>query len=352
MAPVTRRQSMRLAEKAVEADAENQNRIERATKQDSISSVSSISTVAGGTGRVTKSAEQKGRVIASRYMSSLNSKKPEMRGNRTPTSTAAIAARATTQRARIETSTLARRTSTRSVVNIGMQQPKRPESRQQAAASARRYMAMVAETEPQGSQERANIQQASSTDLYSTYVQWLMIEARSQMAFNEAKEAAAVDLEHLAYEAECAKQALADEQRKFKLMRELDALSRWMTSNRGFLVDMKTQIARVRSSYSKFSESLDCTTRAMPISNVHFSDAESLVRDLQGFVDSVASSFSKDSKAIQQIMQLTSKLNQYYKVLRQEQELLSECSRLKESLSHTAALAVSGSIGNKHKHAL
>ncbi|KAJ2560349.1 hypothetical protein GGH95_004852, partial [Coemansia sp. RSA 1836] len=76
MSPVTRRQSMRLAERADrEAESETPAPVpapsqkQPANKRDSI-----VSTVSGG--RVTK-PEPKGRVIASRYMSAANPRKPE-----------------------------------------------------------------------------------------------------------------------------------------------------------------------------------------------------------------------------------------------------------------------------------
>ncbi|KAJ1732453.1 hypothetical protein LPJ61_002040, partial [Coemansia biformis] len=174
---------------------------------------------------------------------------------------------------------------------------------------------------------------------------WLMVEARSQRAYDDAKAAASEELERLAREAETAKAELAGEQRKLKLTRELAALGRWMAANRHLLADMGAQIESVRGAYTAFSERLVRTTRAMPIAGVHFSDHQSLVRDLEGFADAVAQSFPRNSPAVQSMFAMASRLSRYYSGRRQEQELLCECRRLRESLAHTTALAISREVG-------
>ncbi|KAJ2741783.1 hypothetical protein GGI20_004950 [Coemansia sp. BCRC 34301] len=67
---------------------------------------------------------------------------------------------------------------------------------------------------------------------------------------------------------------------------------------------------------------------------------------MQGFVDAVEHNFSSDAQDIQDLFKMVSRLNQYYKALAQEQDLTSECDRLKQSLEHTALLAISHKLGN------
>ncbi|KAJ2800028.1 hypothetical protein H4R21_003333 [Coemansia helicoidea] len=170
-----------------------------------------------------------------------------------------------------------------------------------------------------------------------------MVEAQAQQAYDAAKEAAADELAKLERDAEAARRELADEQRKLKLTSELAGLSRWMAANRRFLTDMGAQIDGVRDAYTAFSERLARTTHAMPIAGVHFSDHSSLVRDLEGYADAVAQNFPRDSPAVQSTFAEASRLSRYYGARREERELLSECQRLRESLAHTAALAMSRS---------
>ncbi|KAJ2318053.1 hypothetical protein GGI00_006665 [Coemansia sp. RSA 2681] len=185
----------------------------------------------------------------------------------------------------------------------------------------------------------------TNTGLHATFLQWQLIEARSRVEFEESKAAVTEELNRLAQEAEQAKRALMDEQRKLKLMREYAALSTWLAANKETLADMGAQISKVSEPYTKFSEQLAQTTRAMPISGVYFKDGESLVSDMQGFVDAVEQNFSKDAMQVQDLFKMASRLNQYYKALAQEQELISECDRLRQSLEHTAVLAISSKLG-------
>ncbi|KAJ2607363.1 hypothetical protein GGF44_006484 [Coemansia sp. RSA 1694] len=185
----------------------------------------------------------------------------------------------------------------------------------------------------------------TNTGLHATFLQWQLIEARSRVEFEESKAAVTEELNRLAQEAEQAKRALMDEQRKLKLMREYAALSTWLAANKETLADMGAQISKVSEPYTKFSEQLAQTTRAMPISGVYFKDGESLVSDMQGFVDAVEQNFSKDTMQVQDLFKMASRLNQYYKALAQEQELISECDRLRQSLEHTAVLAISSKLG-------
>ncbi|KAJ2018966.1 hypothetical protein GGI06_002623 [Coemansia sp. S85] len=171
-------------------------------------------------------------------------------------------------------------------------------------------------------------------------------EARSQIQFDENKAAAAEELERLSREAENAKRLLVDEQRKLKLMREYSALSTWLAANKQTLVAMGAQVSRVREPYTRFSEQLKQTTRAMPISGVYFRDGESLVSDMQGFVDAVDRNFPKSSENVQGVFKMATRVNQYYKGLAQEQDLVAECERLRQSLEHTAVLAISSKLGS------
>ncbi|KAJ1761202.1 hypothetical protein LPJ58_001314 [Coemansia sp. RSA 1591] len=172
-------------------------------------------------------------------------------------------------------------------------------------------------------------------------MQWLLTEARSQMAYDDAKSDALDKLTRLTTDAEHARRLWAEEERKLRLMREFAALSKWMAENRSHLDAMKTQIEGVREPYVRFGQSLAHTTRAMPISDVHFDDAHGLVHDMQGFVDTIATCFPPESMAVQGMYDGASKLSKFYRAQRQEQELLAECQRLKESLEHSTALAIS-----------
>ncbi|KAJ1664777.1 hypothetical protein IW140_005165 [Coemansia sp. RSA 1813] len=331
MAPVTRRQSMRLLERT-ETDTENQERSERLVKRGSINSVAIMD---GNRGRVAKPAvERRGKIVASRYMSSAKSK-----------SGAVVEAVAGHRK-----DSLVRLPSVQPrVANVGT-------IRKESLAVNRRASTMVAASNPQTvirSQKEEEQTTASggssSSDVYSTYIQWQLIEARAQMAFDAAKDAATEELEHLTNEVQVAKQELANAQRKHKLMTELDALLRWLAANRQHLTAMEAQVARVRQPYTTLGGSLAHTTRAMPIRNVHYGDGESLVREMQAFVDSVETSFARDQEPVRDAMAVAAKLNRFYKAQSQEAELASECSRIRESLAHTAALAIGRSVDAKQQ---
>ncbi|KAJ2162857.1 hypothetical protein GGF46_000239 [Coemansia sp. RSA 552] len=366
MAPLTRRQSQKLGI-APEASANA-----RPAKRDSISNVAG-SSAGGGAGRIAK-PERKARVVASRYMSSTRGRKTDSQAN-TPKAVG------TERRARPAASSAS---ATRPAPARPARGTSRPVSRAQAAVGPKRGTpssalrpgsrstnrsqhdtAAVAST-PRGigyGVDKANLSATTSADrrasrrttaapaaasadddstgAYASYLQWLMIEARSQMAYDEAKEAAGEELSRLADEAEEARRDLFEEQRKLKLMRELAALSKWMHTNRPLLADMAGLVGRVREPYTRFGQGLAQTTRAMPISGVYYSDSESLVRDLEGVVEAVSHSFPPDSPAVQSAFRGAEKINRLYKARRQEQELLSECMQLKESLAHSTALAVS-----------
>ncbi|KAJ2039728.1 hypothetical protein H4S03_001501 [Coemansia sp. S3946] len=282
MSPITRRKSMRLAEladKEAESEKPTPKQPQQPIKRDSV-----ISTVSGG--RVTK-PEPKARVVASRYLSAVNPRKPE------PSSKAGT--RPTPTPASLSMGARARAGSITSAASIG-------------TASASR--------------------------------------ARAQIQFDDNKAAAAEELDRLSREAEHAKRLLVDERRKLKLMQEYSALSTWLAANKQTLVDMGAQVSRVREPYTKFSEQLKQTTRAMPISGVHFRDGESLVNDMQGFVDAVEHNFSTKSEEVRDVFRMASRMKQYYKGLAQEQDLVTECDRLKQSLEHTAVLAISSKLGD------
>ncbi|KAJ2723384.1 hypothetical protein GGI07_002659 [Coemansia sp. Benny D115] len=185
-------------------------------------------------------------------------------------------------------------------------------------------------------------QPVSAVDLddgaYGEYLQWLLLEARGQMCFDEAKAAAALELERLAQEMTEERRMLAEERRKLKLMRELAALSRWMTGNRAHLESMRRQVDGVGAEYLRLGRQLAETTRAMPLKDVQYGDG--LVADMDVFAATVAERFAGDS-AVAEAMQMAACLGTYYRGAREEARLLSECQRLKESLEHTAALASS-----------
>ncbi|KAJ2792547.1 hypothetical protein GGI18_000314 [Coemansia linderi] len=324
MSPVTRRQSMRLAE---QADKE-------AEKEQTPSKPGSATGPVSG-GRVAK-PEPKARVVASRYMSAANPRKPEVARKvatrPTPTPTPGPATKPTGARARAGSVSSAVGVGTIGT-SRGVAKPAvapRPVSRM-ASTSSRRAATPIAAA-------AATPSAASSRPTQS--------EARSQIQFDENKAAATEELERLSQEAENAKRLLVDEQRKLKLMREYSALSTWLAANKQTLVDMGAQVSRVREPYTRFSEQLKQTTRAMPISGVYFRDGESLVSDMQGFVDAVDRNFPKSSENVQDVFKMASRVNQYYKGLAQEQDLVAECERLRQSLEHTAVLAISSKLGS------
>ncbi|KAJ2016434.1 hypothetical protein IWW57_005523 [Coemansia sp. S610] len=375
MSPVTRRQSMRLAEQA-DKEAEKE--------QTSSKPGSATGTVSGE--RVAK-PEPKARVVASRYMSAANPRKPEVARKvatrPTPTPTPGPATKPTGARARAGSvssavgtigtsrgvakpavaprpvSRMASTSSRRAATPIAAATAATP-----SAASSRPTQSEVKGTETpdrvdrrvsrretrRGTSAKVGLSQdahdPAASSLYATYLQWQLIEARSQIQFDENKAAAAEELERLSREAENAKRLLVDEQRKLKLMREYSALSTWLAANKQTLVDMGAQVSRVREPYTRFSEQLKQTTRAMPISGVYFRDGESLVSDMQGFVDAVDRNFPKSSENVQDVFKMASRVNQYYKGLAQEQDLVAECERLRQSLEHTAVLAISSKLGS------
>ncbi|PIA18308.1 hypothetical protein COEREDRAFT_79805 [Coemansia reversa NRRL 1564] len=372
MAPVTRRQSRRLTGNLA-ADESASNNAEPIGQSDRIGSVGSrVASGSRGGGRVSK-PERTGRIVASRYKSgatkvlntaeqSTNTAKPTMsvrtRVNAAPVSRKATPARTTkdsdsintnVSKGRVASAAHTRAISTKehgrhsqvattpksTATSIGINQS--TEARVARRASRRTTVAP-------GGRATATATPNVESGTYATYLQWLMIEARSQIQYDEAKSAAHVELERLANEAEAAKQALFSEQRRLKLMREHAALSKWMSDNRKHLVDMNAQVNSIRAAYTKFGENLAQTTHAMPISDVYFTDTLSLEGDIEGFVNAVSQNFPADSEEVQSLFLAADKLGQYYRGQRQEQELLSECQRLRQSLEHTTTLAISRDV--------
>ncbi|KAJ1933842.1 hypothetical protein FBU59_005894 [Linderina macrospora] len=192
-------------------------------------------------------------------------------------------------------------------------------------------------------QQRQNHQlQIERHGLYTEYIQWCLLEARSQREFDEAKRAANSDLQRLVEEAEAEKRALAEEQRKCKLMQELTALAKWLKDNRQFMADMKDSIDKVKDPYLQFAARLRETTRAIPLSGVHFESGEALVRDMEHYMETVRKCFSSDEA--RDAFKVAELLRTYYGEINEEAELLSECKRLKESLAVSANMAVSGNL--------
>ncbi|KAJ2741949.1 hypothetical protein H4S06_005804 [Coemansia sp. BCRC 34490] len=375
MGPVTRRQSMRLLQKAdANADAENKDQSERPLPPPPLEHNSIGSTIAsadGNRGRVTKPAvERRGRVIASRYMSSSG-------GSRRSSSNIKVAevANGGYRKEREDSRPLLARPSNASQrMGSGGSSTMEGGLRKELAllAAKRRVSAMVSvsdtprktvvrrdEDDSRSSNNTVLLAAATPADsasrrLYSTYLQWQLIEARSQMVFDAAKDAAADELGRLAGEAQAARRDLADTQRKHKLMTELDALTRWLAANRRDLTEIGAQVSRVRQHYTVFGGNLAQTTRAMPIRNVHYGDGESFVREMHAFVRSVGNNASDNSDGngnsnnngpdARVAMDAAAKLSRLYRAQRQETELVSECARMRESLAHTAALAIGRSI--------
>ncbi|KAJ2908756.1 hypothetical protein GGI21_002565 [Coemansia aciculifera] len=343
MSPVTRRQSMRLAEQA-DKEAEPEAPPAKQTQQQPPSKRDSIAGSVRG-GRVTK-PEPKGRVVASRYMSAANPRKPEPASARaragSVVSAAGMGAAAVDRnKAKAASSTPRPQATSRPVAAAVV--PSNLVDRRASRRDTRRGTAAIAQS---GAPLDSRVLNDASSGSSATYLQWQLIEARSRIEFEENKAAVTEELSRLAREAEKAKRALLDEQRKLKLMREYSALTTWLAANKETLTDMGAQISRVSEPYLKFSEQLAQTTQAMPISGVYFRNAESLVSDMQGFVDAVEKNFSKDAPEVQDMFKMTSRLNQYYKGLAQEQDLISECDRLKQSLEHTVVLAISSRLGS------
>ncbi|KAJ2298405.1 hypothetical protein IWW55_004478 [Coemansia sp. RSA 2706] len=357
MAPVTRRQSRRLSEAAVPAPQ---------------ASTAASNPLASGSGRIAK-PERKGRVVASRYMSAA----PKARSTDTPTATPKPAAsRAKSGAAAGPVSRPASRqagvTATRPRPAAGSRAPavtrraptatanppastRKPAPKKEPAASKTAADSTVDARLERRASRRTTVAPSGSAidgtssshaDQYTEYLRWQLLEARSQAAFDAAKSAAGSELSRLADEAELAKRELLEEQRKLKLVRELAALSGWLAGNRRYLEGMGEQIDSVRQPYTQLSRSLAHTTRAMPISGVHFSDAPSLVRELDGFRDAIARCFPGDAPGVQDMYAVAAKLNRFYQAQRQEHELLCECKRLKESLEQTTALAISRGAAN------
>ncbi|KAJ2081885.1 hypothetical protein H4R24_001981 [Coemansia sp. RSA 988] len=385
MGPVTRRQSRRLTGNLAAGENTNNN-VEAVAQRDRIGTVGNrVASGGRGGGRVAK-PERKGRVIASRYKAGVKvrptaerstaaPKPPVSAGNRinaTPASRQATPMRmvkgldiTNTARGRIPSATQLQNTpantaQTRAIATKEHERQSQTATTPKPAAPAangtsRGAEALVARrasrrtTTAPGSRAAAAaaavaVTSGVASETHSTYLQWLMIEARSQIEYDEAKFSAHAELERLASEAEAAKRALSSEQRRLKLMREHAALSRWMRDNRKYLVDMKDQVNSVRSAYTKFGKSLAQTTNAMPISDVYFSNTQALQRDLEVFADAVNQNFPADSEEVQNLFLAASKLGKYYKGQQQEQELLSECQRLRQSLEHATALAISRDV--------
>ncbi|KAJ2800131.1 hypothetical protein H4R20_004175 [Coemansia guatemalensis] len=384
MAPVTRRQSGRLTGNSAAGEIRNSN-AEPAAQRDRIGAAGSR--VAGGSrggGRVAK-PERKGRIIASRYKAGATKPRAAAEQStatpkptasvRTSTNAAPVSRQATpartakgsdsansnTARGRVASTAPPPQNTSTSASQIRPTVAKENERQSQAAITPRPVPAASVNSQATEARVARRASRRTTTapgsralaaaavavtpgvasGTYSTYLQWLMIEARSQIEYDAAKAAAQSELERLTSEAEAAKRALVSEQRRLKLMREHAALSIWMRDNRKHLADMNEQVNSVRSAYTKFGESLAQTTHAMPISDVYFSDTQSLERDIEGFVDAVGQNFPADSEDVQNLFLAAGKLGQYYKGQQQEQELLSECQRLRQSLEHTTALAIS-----------
>ncbi|KAJ1852377.1 hypothetical protein GGH12_003545 [Coemansia sp. RSA 1822] len=364
MAPLTRRQSRRLSGK-VTVD-------ERPAVRDSLSSVAGT-TAGGGSGRVAK-PERKSRVIASRYMSAaVKTKKadtPVRASNAAqPSTTRTTAAQPNTTRTvaaavprpasrQTNSSVRTRTAAPSSTVNrqrpVSRAVPKPKSVVQKPVLKTNDISSMIIDSDSTVATRTARRESRRATGApkrddkakslpseYPAYVQWLLIEARSQMAYDDAKSDAFDKLTQLTTDAERARRLWVEEERKLRLMREFAALSKWLADNRSHLNAMKTQIEGVREPYARFGQSLAHTTRAMPISDVHFDDAHELVHDMQVFVDTVATCFPPESMAVQGMYDGASKLSRFYRAQRQELELLAECQRLKESLEHTTALAIS-----------
>ncbi|KAJ2667703.1 hypothetical protein IWW42_005746 [Coemansia sp. RSA 1085] len=350
MAPLTRRQSRRLTENLA---ADSTGLAESGSKRDSLRSV------AGNGSRVAK-PERKGRVVASRYMSAARPRRAEtpttgpapkaVKASAAPRTTAANSTRGRPA----PPTTTAQSTVSRSAATSSSSQQQRatprPTARLQSAASKPSLQSntpVAAARLDRRVSRRTTVNPAKPTHdeayhaQYAEYLQWLMIEARSQIAYEESKEAATEEIDQLAAEAEAAKWELLEEQRKLKLMCELFALHKWMDSNQPYLESMLKQIDSIRTVYSAFSSQLAQTTRAMPISHVHCADPQALVQDISRFADTVAQRFPTDQPSIQHAYSMASKLRSFYRAQQEEQELLCECQRLKGSLEHATALAVS-----------
>ncbi|KAJ2777251.1 hypothetical protein H4R18_005248 [Coemansia javaensis] len=183
--------------------------------------------------------------------------------------------------------------------------------------------------------------------VYSEYLQWLLVEARAQTAYDEAKAAAGHELGRLADEAAAAKRGAAEAQRKLKLMRELAGLAQWMAANRASLAAMAAQIGGVRAAYAAFSDGVAHAARAMPVAGVHFAGPQALQRDLEAFAAAVGRAFPAADPAVQRTYAAAARLRRLYEAQRLERDLLCECRRLRESLAHASALALSrGSAGS------
>ncbi|KAJ2661323.1 hypothetical protein IWW48_002476 [Coemansia sp. RSA 1200] len=372
MGPVTRRQSLRLLQKAdanadADADTENKDQSEQLPPSLPLEHNSIGSTIAsadGNRGRVAKPAvERRGKVVASRYMSSSGSSR---RGS-SSTRVAETGNGGYRKEREDSRPSLARLSNASQRVGSGSSATMGGGLRKELAllAAKRRVSAMVSvsdtprktvvrreEDENRSSNNTVLLAAAAPADsasrrLYSTYLQWQLIEARSQMVFDAAKDAAADELGRLAGEAQAARRDLADTQRKHKLMTELDALARWLAANRRDLAEIGAQISRVRQHYTVFGGNLAHTTRAMPIRNVHYGDGESFVREMLAFVRSVGNndnSNNTNGPDARVAMDAAAKLSRLYRAQRQETELVSECARMRESLAHTTALAIGRSI--------
>ncbi|KAJ2232045.1 hypothetical protein IWW45_005263 [Coemansia sp. RSA 485] len=376
MSQPSRRQSMRLQEKAASVK-EKEGLYEKSSSRQA----TNRQTTAGGTsvvanGRVAKPKQPTGRVVASRYMSSgnnnNNSGKPQQQqkteamsrtGAAWPSVRAISAAFDNTpanarplsrqsSAANRQTSSVVRSESAGSTA-VKKEAPVRAVARQpktQTPARPLRSTKPTAEPETKPavvSSSSPSTEKQTNTEISAEYLQWLMIEARSKIVFDEAKAAATEELGRLQAQAEEEKQKLHDEQRKLKLVREFVALDKWLLKNRALLEDMRKQVSNVSDSYTRFGSSLELTTRAMPISDVSFSDADALVGDMQRYVDAIQSHFPCESSEVKDMFAAADYLSKLGKLRHQEQELLSECGRLRESLEHGAALVSSQRAGER-----
>ncbi|KAI7832066.1 hypothetical protein BX661DRAFT_179739 [Kickxella alabastrina] len=173
-------------------------------------------------------------------------------------------------------------------------------------------------------------------------LQWQLLLARSQMQFDSAKSAAQREINQLVGEAEEAKRALFEEQRKLKVMQELVALDSWINGSAGMAVrEMGRVVGEVAEAYLRFGRGMQMTTRAMPVAGVWYEDEARVVADLERFVAEVAEAFPPEDPRVRSVFCVAEALRQFCQGRREEARLGAECGRLKASLEHVVALAES-----------
>ncbi|KAJ1946992.1 hypothetical protein GGF37_000769 [Kickxella alabastrina] len=173
-------------------------------------------------------------------------------------------------------------------------------------------------------------------------LQWQLLLARSQMQFDSAKSAAQREINQLVGEAEEAKRALFEEQRKLKVMQELVALDSWINGSAGMAVrEMGRVVGEVAEAYLRFGRGMQMTTRAMPVGGVWYEDEARVVADLERFVAEVAEAFPPEDPRVRSVFCVAEALRQFCQGRREEARLGAECGRLKASLEHVVALAES-----------